>query len=82
MGFFLGKTPEELERDNITFYSGRHFYKTMLNLYNLGEIEELFMGHKVGKKVSDRYNHKNKRGEKELLGKAKRAIEVIDLSLF
>ena len=82
MGSLLGKPPEELEKDNITFYSGRHFYKTMLNLYNLGDIEELFMGHKVNKKVSERYNHKDKRGEKELLKEARRAIEIIDQSLF
>jgi integrase len=82
MGSLLGKTKEDLDRENITFYSGRHFYKTMLNLYNLGDIEELFMGHKVNRKVSERYNHKNKRGEKELLGEARKALEIIDLSLF
>ena len=82
MGSLLGKGKEELEKENITFYSGRHFYKTMLNLYNLGDIEELFMGHKVNKKVSERYNHKDKRGEKELLKEAKKAIEIIDMSLF
>jgi len=82
MGSLLGKTPAELKADNITFYSGRHFYKTMLNLYNLGDIEELFMGHKVNKDVSERYNHKDKRGEKELLKEAEKAIEIIDRSLF
>ena len=82
MGSLLGKTLEELNVSNITFYSGRHFYKTMLNLYNLGDIEELFMGHKVSKEVSERYNHKNKRGEKQLLKEAKKAIEIIDRSLF
>jgi len=82
LGSLLGKEPGELERDNITFYSGRHFYKTMLNLHNLGDIEELFMGHKVNKKVSDRYNHKDKRGEKELLKEARKAIEIIDKTLF
>ena len=76
LGSLLGKDPAEMERENITFYSGRHFYKTMLNLYDLGDIEELFMGHKVNKKVSERYNHKNKRGEKELLKEAKKAIEI------
>jgi len=82
MGSLLGKDPEELERENITFYSGRHFYKTLLNLYNLGDIEEIFMGHKVNKKVSERYNHKNKRGEQQLLKEARRAIDVIDKVLF
>jgi integrase len=82
MGSLLGKTPAELKADNITFYSGRHFYKTMLNLYDLGDIEELFMGHKVNKDVSERYNHKDKRGERELLKEAEKAIEIIDRSLF
>lgn len=82
MGALLGKTAHELAAENITFYSGRHFYKTMLNLYNLGDIEELFMGHKVNKQVSERYNHKDKRGERELLREAKKAIEIIDKSLF
>ena len=82
MGSLLGKTPEQLSAENITFYSGRHFYKTMLNLHNLGDIEELFMGHKVNKQVSERYNHKDKRGEKELLKQAEKALNVIDKSLF
>jgi len=82
MASILGKDLGDLERDNITFYSGRHFYKTMLNFHNLGDIEELFMGHKVNKKVSERYNHKDKRGEKALLTEARKAIEIIDLTLF
>ena len=82
MGSLLGKKPEDLDTENITFYSGRHFYKTLLNLHNLGDIEELFMGHRVNKQVNERYNHKNKRGEKELLKQAKKAIAIIDKSLF
>jgi len=82
MGSLLGKKPEDLEVENITFYSGRHFYKTMLNLHNLGDIEELFMGHKVNRQISERYNHKDKRGEKELLKQARKAIEIVDKTLF
>jgi integrase len=82
LGSLLNKKSEELEDENITFYSGRHFYKTMLNSHNLGDIEELFMGHSVSKGVKERYNHKNKRGEKELLKEAGRAIEIIDKLLF
>jgi integrase len=82
MGSLLGKSPTELQTENITFYSGRHFYKTMLNLYNLGDIEELFMGHKVSSDVSERYNHKDKRGEKELLKEAEKVIDIVDKSLF
>ena len=82
MASLLGKEADELEKENITFYSGRHFYKTMLNLYKLGDIEELFMGHKVNKNVSERYNHKDKRGEKALLTEARKTIEIIDKTLF
>jgi integrase len=82
LGGLLNKQSEELRSENITFYSGRHFYKTMLNSYNLGDIEELFMGHSVSKGVKERYNHKNKRGEEELLKEAGRAIEIIDKLLF
>ena len=82
MASLLGKEISDLENDNITFYSGRHFYKTMLNYHNLGDIEELFMGHKVNRKVSERYNHKNKRGEKALLKEARKAIEIVDKTLF
>jgi len=78
----LGKAPADLEKENITFYSGRHFYKTMLNFHNLGDIEELFMGHKVNKNVSERYNHKDKRGEKALLAEARKAIEIVGKTLF
>jgi integrase len=82
LGGLLSKQSEDLESENITFYSGRHFYKTMLNSHNLGDIEELFMGHSVSKGVKERYNHKNKRGEKELLQEAVKAIEIIDQLLF
>jgi site-specific recombinase XerD len=82
LGCLLNKESEELENENITFYSGRHFYKTMLNSYNLGDVEELFMGHSVSKGVKERYNHKNKRGEEKLLKEAGKAIEIIDKSLF
>jgi integrase len=70
------------EDKSISFYSGRHFYKTMLNNRGLGDIEEMFMGHKVNKNIGDRYNHKNKRGEQELLKKAKKALEIIDECLY
>ena len=82
MAALLGKEAEDLEKENITFYSGRHFYKTMLNCHNLGDVEELFMGHKVNKNVRERYNHKDKRGEKELLKEARKVIEIIDKTLF
>jgi integrase len=82
LGSLLDKRSEELKDENITFYSGRHFYKTLLNSFDLGDIEELFMGHSVNKGVRERYNHKNKRGEEALLRDARKAIEIIDESLF
>jgi integrase len=82
LGSLLGREPDALDEQNISFYSGRHFYKTMLNTYNLGDVEELFMGHSVNKKVSELYNHKDKRGEQELLRAAKAAIDIIDKCLF
>jgi len=82
LGSLLGKSPEELDAENITFYSGRHFYKTMLNAHNLGDVEELFMGHSVNRKVSELYNHKDKRGEHELFKAAINTIEIIDKCLF
>jgi integrase len=82
LGAILGKEKRELDSLNISFYSGRHFYKTMLNSYNLGDVEEIFMGHSVNRNVSELYNHKDKRGEKELLKAARNAIEIIDKCLF
>jgi integrase len=82
LGALAGKNSDELDSANISFYSGRHFYKTMLNSYGLGEIEELFMGHRINREVSERYNHKNKRGEKELLKKAKEALKIINETLY
>jgi integrase len=82
LGSLLKRTPCELQAKNITFYSGRHFYKTLLNSHKLGDIEELFMGHSVNKDVSERYNHKDKRGEQELLKAARQAIEIIDMCFF
>jgi integrase len=82
LGSLLKKDSAALQDENITFYSGRHFYKTMLNSCNLGDIEELFMGHKVNKNVSERYNHKDKRGTEELLKAAEKALEIIDKTFF
>jgi integrase len=67
----------------ITFYSGRHFWKTLMNGGGLGDdIEEFFMGHKVSGDVSKNYNHKNKQGREKLLEKAKEAFAILDKKLF
>ncbi|MDR1278870.1 MAG: site-specific integrase [Treponema sp.] len=79
----LGEKREYLEEQKITFYSGRHFWKTLMNAEGLGEdIEEYFMGHKVYGDVSKRYNHKDKRGQKRLLEKARDVFTILDKKLF
>jgi integrase len=73
---------DELEKQGITFYSGRHFWKTLMNNEGLREdIEEFFMGHKVSGDVSKNYNHKDKQGKYKLLEKAKEAFAILDKKL-
>ena len=79
---FTGYSAEKLENENITFYSGRHFWKTLMNGENLGEVEELFMGHKVTSDVAERYNHRDKQGRKKLLERAKRVFQILDKHVF
>jgi site-specific recombinase XerD len=73
----------ELAAERITFYSGRHFWKTMLNSEGLGEdIEEIFMGHKVSGNIAKRYNHRDKQGKKLMLQKANQVFAILDRCLF
>jgi integrase len=81
----LGKALNLSEDDlrGITFYSGRHFWKTLMNSNGLGEdVEEFFMGHKVSGDVSRNYNHKDKQGKDKLLEKAKEVFAALDKKLF
>jgi integrase len=74
---------EYLAEQKITFYSGRHFWKTLMSAEGLGEdIEEYFMGHKVYGDVSKRYNHKDKRGQKRLVEKAQEVFAILDEKIF
>jgi integrase len=83
MGARLGRTGEELDAQGITFYSGRHFWKTMMNAGGLGEdIEEYFMGHKTSGDVSRRYNHKDKQGRDQLEEKVRLVFSILDKKLF
>ena len=75
-------TKAQLQKENITFYSGRHFWKTLMDSENLGDIEEYFMGHKVSANVAKRYNHRDKQGKKKLLEKAKKVFQILDRNLF
>jgi site-specific recombinase XerD len=85
LGSLLGYSEIELDKDhkNIRFYSGRHFYKTMLNCGSLGEdIEEFFMGHRVTNDIKQRYNHKDKIGKENLVKKIELMFTIIDKTLF
>lgn len=74
---------EKIKEENITFYSGRHFYKTLLNAEGLGEnIEEIFMGHKVSGNVKQSYNHRDKQGKERLAKKAKQVFSIFDRCIF
>jgi integrase len=79
----LKVSEEELERENITFYSGRHYWKTLMNSEELGEdIEEMFMGHLVSNNVAKRYNHRDKQGKMRLAMKARQVFTILDQCLF
>jgi integrase len=79
----LGLDEVYLNVNHITFYSGRHFWKTLMNSEELGtEIEELFMGHKVSGDVAKRYNHRDKLGKEKLLEKTRKAFAILDDKLF
>ena len=73
----------ELESENITFYSGRHYWKTLMSAEGLGEdIEEIFMGHKVTSNVAKLYNHRDKQGKKTLVKKARQVFSILDRCIF
>jgi integrase len=79
---FTGYSNEMLELEHITFYSGRHFWKTLMDSENLGDIEEYFMGHKVSGDVAKRYNHKDRQGKRKLLERARKVFQVLDKHVF
>ena len=83
LGKTLGVSEEYLKNNFITFYSGRHFWKTLMNAGGLGEeAEELFMGHKVSSNVSKLYNHRDKRGKDLTVKKAKEVFAILDQYIF
>lgn len=73
---------EKKDTENISFYSGRHFWKTLMSSQDLGNVEEYFMGHKVSKDVAKLYNHLDKQGQKKIIEKAKEVIKILDRRLF
>ena len=83
LGEILGVNEEYLKKNNITFYSGRHFWKTLMNAGELGEdIEEIFMGHRVSSNVSKLYNHRDKQGKEMIVKKAKEVFAILDRYIF
>jgi integrase len=83
LGERIGMSAEQMKEQKITYYSGRHFWKTVMNAGGLGEdVEEYFMGHKVSGDVRKRYNHKDKQGKEKLLEKAREIFAVLDKELF
>jgi site-specific recombinase XerD len=82
LGKFTKRDKAQLKKENITFYSGRHFWKTIMNAGDLGEVEEYFMGHKVSNDVAKRYNHRDKQGQGRILQKAQAVFRILDNKLF
>jgi len=83
LGHRLGMTDEELKERHIVFYSGRHFWKTLMNYGGLGEdAEEFFMGHKVSGDVAKRYNHLDMQGKDVMVKKAKKIFAILDKFIF
>jgi len=83
LGKMMGVTEEFLTEQNITFYSGRHAWKTMMSTGGLGEdAEEIFMGHKVSSNVAKLYNHRDKQGQDRIVKKAKEVFAILDSMLF
>jgi integrase len=70
---------KKVETENITFYSGRHFWKTLMNSGELGEdIEEIFMGHRVSGDAAKLYNHRDKQGKERIIRKARKVFTILD----
>jgi integrase len=79
----LKVSDERLKEQNITYYSGRHFWKTLMNANGLGEdVEEIFMGHKVSGDVSKLYNHYDMQGKDRIIKKAREVFRILDKYLF
>jgi integrase len=79
LGEKMGVDEEFLKAKNITFYSGRHTWKTMMSAGGLGEdAEEVFMGHKVSTNVAKLYNHNDVKGKTLMAEKARKIFMILD----
>jgi integrase len=82
LGKKLKVDKDTLKAQNTTFYSGRHFWKTLMNARELGDVEEYFIGHKVSGDVAKRYNHRDRQGQQRIIGKAREVFRILDKALF
>ena len=82
LGKKLGYTPDDLRNENISFYSGRHYWKTLMSANGLGDADEFFMGHKVSSNMAELYNHRDKQGQKALFKKTKEVFAILDKTVF
>jgi len=82
LGEFFNYDKAKLKKENITYYSGRHFWKTLMNANDLGEVEEYFMGHKVSNNVAKRYNHRDRQGQAKITEKARKVFKILETKLF
>jgi len=82
LGKKMKMSEENLMAENIKFYSGRHYWKTLMNENELGDIEEIFMGHKVSTNVAERYLHRDKQSLARFLKKTREVFAILDKTLF
>jgi hypothetical protein len=53
-----------------------------MNSEDLGDVEEVFMGHKVSTDVAKLYNHRDKQGKERFIKKAKKVFAILDKRIF
>ena len=83
MAKHMDYTEEQVKKENIKFYSGRHFWKTLTRDESLGvDIEEIWMGHSVKNDVSKRYLHIDKQSLKNKLEKTRKLFNILDRKVF
>jgi len=83
LGARLGYTPEMLRAENIRFYSGRKFWKTLMASEELGRnTEEYFMGHGASGDMEKLYKDLTKVGAEKLAKVAREVFAVLDRCLF
>jgi site-specific recombinase XerD len=82
LGIKLCDVKKYLDEQNITFYSGRYYWKTLMNANGLGDVEEYFMGHRITSDVAKRYNRKDRIGQDMLLKKTREVYRILDEWVF